>query len=95
VIVAGKGTVLPKHLPLFFNGGVKAAPPAEPQSGDAIHYRVGSTIREVEKAYILLTLKHANNNKLRAAEILGISVRTLHNRLGEFAEEEAKGVSAN
>ena len=94
VIVAGKGTVLPKHLPLFCNGAVK--PAAEEQtSGDAIHFRAGSSIREVEKAYILLTLKHTNNNKLRAAEILGISVRTLHNRLGDFAEEEAKGVSAH
>jgi transcriptional regulator with PAS, ATPase and Fis domain len=92
VIVAGRGTVLPKHLPLFF-GGVSKSAPEEQQSVDAIHFRVGSTIRDVEKAYILLTLKHANNNKLRAAEILGISVRTLHNRLGEFAEEEAKGVS--
>jgi DNA-binding NtrC family response regulator len=94
VIVAGQGTVLPKHLPLFLTGAAKAAP-EEPPSGDSIHFRVGSSIREVEKAYILLTLKHANNNKLRAAEILGISVRTLHNRLAEFAEEEAKGVSAN
>ena len=55
----------------------------------------GSAIRDVEKAYIFLTLKHTNNNKLRAAEILGISVRTLHNRLSEFAEEEAKTTAAS
>jgi DNA-binding NtrC family response regulator len=93
VIVAGKGTILPKHLPRFFTGASKAEA-EEPQSNDAIHFRVGSSIRDVEKAYILLTLKHANNNKIRAAEILGISVRTLHNRLAEFAGEEARGVSA-
>jgi DNA-binding NtrC family response regulator len=94
VIVAGQGAILPKHLPLPFNGAAKAVP-EQPLSGDAIHFRVGSTIREVEKAYILLTLKHANNNKLRTAEILGISVRTLHNRLGEFAADEARGASAD
>jgi len=52
VIVAAKGTVLPKHLPLFFNGATKASS-EEQQSGDSIHFRVGSSIREVEKAYIL------------------------------------------
>src|SRR6266849_239977 len=95
VIVAGRGTILPRHLPRFFNGAATAGPEeSQKSSSDSIQFRVGSSIREVEKAYILLTLKHANNNKLRAAEILGISVRTLHNRLGEFAEEEAKGASA-
>ena len=93
VIVAGQGTILPKHLPLVYSGST-TTDPEEPPSSDSIRFRVGSSIREVEKAYILLTLKHANNNKVRAAEILGISVRTLHNRLSEFAEEEAKGMSA-
>ena len=50
---------------------------------------------EVEKAYIQLTLKKTDNNKKRAAEILGISIRTLHNRLTEFAEEEAATARAN
>jgi DNA-binding NtrC family response regulator len=47
-------------------------------------------LSDVEKAYILLTLKTTNNNKTRAAEILGISTRTLHNRLAEFAAEEGR-----
>jgi transcriptional regulator with PAS, ATPase and Fis domain len=93
VIVAGKGTILPKHLPFVYSGSTRVDP-EEPETGDSIRFRVGSSIREIEKAYILLTLKHANNNKVRAAEILGISVRTLHNRLSEFAEEAAKGMSA-
>jgi DNA-binding protein Fis len=36
---------------------------------------------EVEQAYIDLVLKHTNNNKTRAAQILGLSLRTLHNRV--------------
>jgi len=45
-------------------------------------------LSEIEKAYIQLTLKSTNNNKTRTAEILGISIRTLHKRLAEFAAEQ-------
>ncbi len=48
----------------------------------------GRPLREVEKAYIQLTLKSTGNNKKRAAQILGISLRTLHTRVTEFAAEE-------
>jgi DNA-binding NtrC family response regulator len=86
VIVAGEGTILPTHLPLVLNGKAPAAA-TEPEVDDSIRFQVGSSIKDVERAYIFLTLKHTKNNKLRAAEILGISVRTLHNRLTEFAHE--------
>ena len=45
-----------------------------------------------EKALIQLTLQHTKNNKTRAAEILGISLKTLFNKLKEYgsaAEAEA------
>jgi DNA-binding NtrC family response regulator len=67
---------------------------SEAESDEAFKVRVGASIIEVEKAYIRLTLKHTKNNKRRAAEILGISVRTLHKRLTEFAAEESKAASA-
>ena len=94
-ILAGEGTILPKHLPVSLGGASTATVQQEPGDADSIRFRVGSAIRDVEKAYIFLTLKHTNNNKLRAAEILGINVRTLHNRLSEFAEEEAKSTAAS
>jgi DNA-binding NtrC family response regulator len=57
-------------------------------SGNSISIEAGPPLSEVEKAYIQLTLKSTGNNKKRAAVILGISLRTLHSRVAEFAAEE-------
>ena len=43
-----------------------------------------------EKLLILKTLEATNNNKTRAAEILGISLKTLHNKLKEYGSAEAE-----
>jgi DNA-binding NtrC family response regulator len=51
----------------------------------------GTTVDEAERRLILLTLDHTRNNKTRAAEILGISLKTLHNKLNRMKEEEAGG----
>jgi two-component system response regulator AtoC len=45
---------------------------------------VGSSIAEVEQQLILATMARCNGNKTRAAEILGISVKTLYNKLGSY-----------
>ena len=47
----------------------------------------GMALREVEKRLILNTLHAENNNRTRASEILGISVRTLRNKLNEYSKE--------
>jgi DNA-binding NtrC family response regulator len=44
----------------------------------------GLTVHEVERRLIVETLKRTNNNRSRAAEMLGISVRTLRNKLAEY-----------
>jgi DNA-binding NtrC family response regulator len=57
--------------------------------GDSIRVRPGATMEEIEEAYIDLVLQRTNNNKTKAADILGISVRTLHNRLGQLSNRKA------
>jgi DNA-binding NtrC family response regulator len=44
----------------------------------------GTTVEEAERQLILLTLQHTNDNKTRAAELLGISLKTLHNKLNRL-----------
>lgn len=48
---------------------------------------VGCTIAEVERALILATLNYCRGNRTTAAGILGISVRTMRNKLRSFMED--------
>ena len=62
-------------------------PPVEPsgdQAADGVRLHVGTTVDEAERRLILRTLAHTGNNKTRAAEILGISLKTLHNKLNRY-----------
>lgn len=94
VIVAREGTLLPEHLPRVFGMPPARTSRQEPAGGlDSIHLEAGKRLSEVEKAYIRLTLKSTGDNRKRAAEILGISIRTLHNRLVEFAAEETRSTA--
>jgi DNA-binding NtrC family response regulator len=91
LIVAREGTLLPAHLARSFGVSTPlpiAAIEAPQVSGNSISVEAGRPLSEVEKAYIQLTLKTTGNNKKRAAQILGISLRTLHSRVTEFAAEE-------
>jgi DNA-binding NtrC family response regulator len=100
VILAGEGTIEVKHLPAFLQnrptvvpsapangeGSTTSAAPAD--SPDMIKFPIGTTVEEAEKGLILRTLEHTRNNKTRAAEILGISLKTLHNKLKEYGSKE-------
>jgi len=52
--------------------------------------KVGCTIGDMEKALILKTLEAYSGNKTKAAEILGVSSRTLRNKLKEYGLKEEK-----
>jgi len=51
-----------------------------------------TTVEEAERQLILLTLQHTNDNKTRAAELLGISLKTLHNKLNRLKIKKQEGV---
>jgi len=82
-IMAGEGEIQMRHLP-----GASAPQPLLPQmpTGDdgALQIRPGARMSEVEEAYISLVLRQTNQNRRRAAEILGLSLRTLHSRLRSY-----------
>ena len=49
-----------------------------------LEVRVGSSINEVERRLILATLDRLDGDKRQAAEVLGISLKTLYNRLNVY-----------
>ena len=72
----------PKHLPSTLSASrpvFDAAP--------SLSLKPGVTVDEAERQLILLTLEHTGNNKTKAAEILGISLKTLHNKLNRMKAE--------
>jgi transcriptional regulator with PAS, ATPase and Fis domain len=70
-------------------GGGSAPAAAVAGDNDALRVPIGTTVEEAEKNLILRTLEHTRNNKTRAAEILGISLKTLHNKLKEYGAKDA------
>jgi DNA-binding NtrC family response regulator len=68
----------PKHLPAALSAD--PAPEHQPQ----VALGPGTTVEEAERRLIMMTLEHTRDNKTRAAEILGISLKTLHNKLNKL-----------
>ena len=82
MVVLSTGEVLQSSdLPDDFGKASTAA------MGDDLHLRAGMTVAEAERRLIFETLAFTSNNKTRAAEMLGISLKTLHNKLKEYEAE--------
>ncbi|HXJ15886.1 MAG TPA: sigma-54 dependent transcriptional regulator [Candidatus Polarisedimenticolia bacterium] len=79
-IASDRSTIGRQHLPPDFGHA-----PAVASAGlNGIRFPVGTTVDEVERELILQTLSATSQNKTRAAELLGISLKTLHNKLKEY-----------
>jgi DNA-binding NtrC family response regulator len=89
-ILARGDLIEPAHLPVF--GVAPSAAAAGPANGVTI--TPGMTVDEAEQKLIMATLDSAGGNKTRAAEMLGISLKTLHNKLNRFKEDDAKGTAS-
>jgi transcriptional regulator with PAS, ATPase and Fis domain len=78
VLIADRGAVQPEHLHLEKDERVYV------EVDSATVSLKGSTLWEMEKNLIVETLKEVNGNKTKASKILGISVRTMRNKLHEY-----------
>ena len=72
---------------LFTGGAVHPASRAAEAANVAQRQQVGCTVAEVEQDLILETLDHCLGNRTHAANILGISIRTLRNKLKLYTEQ--------
>lgn len=83
VLLAHDGLIHPHHLRLPMSPGRCQGP--DPGSTSKL---VGRTVADVERELILDTLASTEGNRTRAAEILGISIRTLRNKLHLYGPEQ-------
>src|SRR5215510_4025395 len=72
---------------LVARGGTDVAAHAAMAVDQVTRNLVGRTVAEVERDLILETLKHCLGNRTHAANILGISIRTLRNKLNEYTSD--------
>jgi DNA-binding NtrC family response regulator len=85
VLVCSDGIVRPENLHLD-SADDKTMMSIEQPASESIS-PVGNTLRDVEKTLIYDTLNSVNGNKMQASKILGISVRTIRNKLHEYGYE--------
>jgi DNA-binding NtrC family response regulator len=88
VILAGSGMLGRQHFAGLAPAAREPAGSAA-QAPDEIRLRIGTTVDEAERALIEATLRYTGNNRTRAAAILGISQKTLFNKLREYGSQAA------
>ncbi|MFA7386340.1 MAG: sigma-54 dependent transcriptional regulator [Thiohalobacteraceae bacterium] len=62
----------------------------EPSSDGSPAFSVGDTLEDVERTLIYATLEYFNGNKRRAAQSLGISLKTIYNRLNQYGDAQTR-----
>jgi DNA-binding NtrC family response regulator len=77
-------TVAPVVAPPSVAGAAVPTP-----AGDSITLPIGTSMAQAERLLTLATLRHYNHHKERTAAVLGISLKTLYNRLKEYAAAES------
>jgi DNA-binding NtrC family response regulator len=81
-IMTNGNVITPRSLPKE----VGQAEPAREFDGSRLSLTVGESLRTVERRFIVATLAHFHGNKVKTAEVLGISLKTLYNRLHQYQE---------
>lgn len=85
VLLASNGQLTVEAVQL--NGGTSAGTDTSTSTGGMATGMVGMTVAEVERDLIIDTLDHCLGNRTHAATILGISIRTLRNKLHQYTDQ--------
>ncbi|MCK5419273.1 MAG: sigma-54-dependent Fis family transcriptional regulator, partial [Desulfobacterales bacterium] len=80
VLIGNGSKLMPEHF-------ILDSIDSEKHSQTAVPMKAGMTVREMERQLISRTLDEVSDNRTRAAELLGISIRTLRNKLREYKQE--------
>jgi DNA-binding NtrC family response regulator len=94
-ILAGEGSIRMANLPSPSLGGILSSHPGHhraPEGPAMLH--PGMPLIKIEEAYIRVTLEHVRGNRQLAAEMLGISLRTLQTRIAAMREADAASPGA-
>jgi len=98
-LTTGTPTAAPSNTPdpagVSSAGAANKPPACEVQNPGGVESIVGRTIADVERDMILNTLDHCLGNRTHAAKILGISIRTLRNKLNQYKDSGEKIPAAN
>jgi DNA-binding NtrC family response regulator len=91
VITAHSDAIMPAHLPKLMGARTSTE---ERHSEDGIRFETGRALEEVEREYTLATLKSVHNDRKKAAQLLGVSLRTLCSRLAEIKSRSQEHAAA-
>jgi DNA-binding NtrC family response regulator len=91
-VMASKDVIGDEWVP--GDGAPSAATPARAAPGASINMAVGTSIAEAERQLIMATFAHYGHNKERTAAVLGVSLKTLYNRLKEFSRDAPDGAAS-
>ena len=58
--------------------------------GEEIRFQTGTSLPQIERESIIKTLKQVKGNKAKAAEILGISRRSLYNKIADYSIQDSE-----
>lgn len=86
ILICDEARIEPKHL--LLDHDISA------DNDDDKSALVGMTVKEMEKKLIGQTLQHVNDNRTHAAKMLGISIRTLRNKLREYGNANIPAINA-
>ncbi len=81
---AAPAAVVMETMPMPLSSEIETLPAASMPADEGLRIKSGMTVESMEKTLIIETLKATNHNRSQAAKLLGISIRTLRNKLNDY-----------